>query len=255
MSFRVKFLAYVFLPVTVVFGTSFVWFLRYVNDQAFALIKEDQLNIMTVAVKQIDVDSLVALYQTGQPNAAGFSDDPRYRSGLDELEKIHQLEPHAWVGTYFVDGEDIIFITDLWAHYDPSKAATFKYVCRPVECSGGDPKVLRAINLAKKAVRDGTVELSGEFVTDQWGSWSSGWAPLRDRNGHIVAGLFLDFEASYFQQVQNEAVRQVAITFGLAYTILILAFLFASRAVLTPIQRLTSAVKAVGASNYRAAER
>lgn len=251
VSLRLKLLFAFTALFTVVFAATYYWFFQYSTNNALQKIKDDQLATIQGAAEQIDAEELLALYNDGQPNADGFSDDPRYEANLAVLERVHAIEPRSYSGTYVVDGNNLVFITDLWAHYDVDRAATFKYVCEPVECAGGDPDTARAIQLATDAVRLGQVEIKDGIVTDQWGSWSSAWAPIRDKNGNVVAGLFLDFEAAYVYDVQRQVATQIAIAAIISYIIVFVMVFFVSSQLTRPVVALTQAAERIGEGDYK----
>lgn len=252
VSLRLKLLFNFTALFTVVFAATYYWFFQYSTTNALQKIKDDQLATIQGAAAQIDADQLLALYNEGQPNASGFSDDPRYEANLAVLERVHAIEPRAYSGTYIVDNDgNLVFITDLWAHYDVDRAAGFKFVCEPVECAGGDPDTAKAIELAQTAVRTGQVEIKDGIVTDQWGSWSSAWAPIRDKNGNVVAGLFLDFEAAYVYEVQQQVETQIAIAAIISYLIVFLMVFISSSQLTRPVIALTKAAERIGEGDYK----
>lgn len=252
VSLRLKLLFTFTALFTVVFAATYYWFFQYSTTNALEKIKEDQLTTIQGAAAQIDADELLALYREGQPNADGFSDDPRYEANLAVLERVHAIEPRAYSGTYIVDEQgSLVFITDLWAHYDVNRAASFKYVCEPVECAGGDPDTAKAIELAQTAVRQGQVEMKDGIITDQWGSWSSAWAPIRDKNGNVVAGLFLDFEAAYVAEVQHQVETQIAIAAIISYLIVFVMVYIVSNQLTRPVVALTKAAERIGEGDYK----
>lgn len=251
LSLRAKLLVAFSVLFTLAGGATYYWFFRYSTDAAIRRIKEDQFNTIRGAAEQIDADQLLALYREGQPNPDGFSDDPRYAANLDVLERIHRIEPRAWPGTYVLEGENLVFLTDLWARHNPEKAAGFKGECEPVTCAGGDPTTARAIALAQEAVQQGEIRMLGPIVKDQWGEWSSAWAPIRDQNGDVVAGLFLDFEAEYVDQVRMQVQIQIAIAAVVSY-IVVLAMVYAvSSQLMRPVIALTRAAERIGEGDYK----
>lgn len=56
-------------------------------------------NLKQVAIassQQIDTEELKQLFQEGKANEEGSSDDPRYKSQLQWMEKINQLHPNIF---------------------------------------------------------------------------------------------------------------------------------------------------------------
>lgn len=251
VGLRLKLLVAFSALFTVVFAATYYWFFQYSTTNALLKIQDDQIDTITGAAQQIDAEALLALYREGVPNEEGFSDDPRYEANMAVLERIHQIEPRAYSGTYILDGDNLVFITDIWAHYDVDRAASFLYVCEPVECAGGDADTANAIALATSAIREGKIEIKDGIVEDQWGRWSSAWAPIRDSNGNVVAGMFLDFEAAYVDEVQRQVETQIAIAAVISYLIVFIMVYLVSSQLTQPVVALTKAAERIGEGDYK----
>jgi hypothetical protein len=251
VGLRLKLLVAFSALFTVVFAATYYWFFQYSTTNALLKIQEDQIDTITGAAQQIDAEALLALYREGQPNADGFSDDPRYAANMAVLERIHQIEPRAYSGTYILEGDNLVFLTDIWANYDVDRAAPFLYVCEPVECADGDADTATAIALATSAIREGRVEIKDGIVEDQWGRWSSAWAPIRDDSGNVVAGLFLDFEAAYVDEVQRQVETQIAIAAVISYLIVFVMVYVVSSQLTQPVVALTKAAERIGEGDYK----
>lgn len=240
VSLRLKLLAGFTLIFSLVFAGAFYWFLSFATDQALTRIKQDLLDTLKGAAAGVNGDELVALYKDGQPNAAGFSDDPRYISQLDWLQQIHDLEPRAWPYTY-VKGEkenEIIFIADLWARYNPDKAALFKdsYI------SGGS--LWRG--LSDLSLKD---ELNP--YTDDYGSWISAYRPVQNSKGETVGAIGIDFEAQYVDDVRQAILDKIALAFGITYVLLFVLVYLVSGALTGPIINLTRAAERIAEGDYK----
>jgi methyl-accepting chemotaxis protein len=238
VSLRTKLLLTFTALFVAMFGASYYWFYTYVTNLAMTRITTDLTNIVKTAADGIDGDEMVALYREGQPNAAGFSDDPRYLRQIEWLDRIHKIDPRAWPYTY-VQGatqNDIFYIVDLWSRYEASKSTKFKeaYVSKGAMLNG-----FRTFHLhAEKP------------YTDKWGTWISAYAPVRNKAGEIVGAIGVDYEQSYVDQVQRDirttvgigSVALLIVLFGLVYVM--------SRALTQPIGRLTAAARQVGEGKY-----
>jgi nitrogen fixation/metabolism regulation signal transduction histidine kinase len=251
LGLRLKLLLTFSALFTLVFAATYYWFFQYSTSNALKKIQDDQIATITGAAEQIDAEALLGLYHDGQPNADGFSDDPRYAENMAVLERIHQIEPRAYSGTYVLDANgSLVFLTDLWANYDVDRAATFLYVCEPVACAEGDADTAKAIEQATTAIREGKVELKEGIVEDQWGRWSSAWAPIRDSSGNVVAGMFLDFEAAYVDEVQRQVETQIAIAAVISYLIVFVMVYIVSSQLTRPVVELTKAAERIGEGDY-----
>ncbi len=238
VSLRTKLLLTFSLLFLGAFGGSYYWFYTYVTDLASTRIRTDLTNIVQAAAQGVNGDELMALYKEGKPNAAGFSDDPRFTSQLNWLDSVHKIDPRAWPYIYIkgdVDKE-VVYVVDLWARYEPGKAAKFqeRYISQGKMVNGFDSFYL----FAEKP------------YTDAWGIWVSAYAPIQNSKGELVAAIGVDYQAAYLQEVQSGIQSSVGIGAAvLGALLLILVFLIA-RALTQPIGRLTSAAKLVGEGRY-----
>ncbi|MEO1522901.1 MAG: hypothetical protein AAFU78_19280, partial [Cyanobacteria bacterium J06633_2] len=78
VSLRVKLLIGFSLIFSFVFAGAFYWFYTFTTDKTITRLREDLVSTLEGAVEGVDVEELVELYEEGEPNSEGFSDDPRY---------------------------------------------------------------------------------------------------------------------------------------------------------------------------------
>ena len=238
ISLRTKLLFTFSMRFVTMFAVSFYWFYTYVTNLAMTRITTDLTNIVKTTADGIDGDELLALYREGSPNAAGFSDDARYLDTLQWLDRIHKIDPRAWPYIYVqgATANDIFFVVDLWARYEPSKSTKF-----------------REPYMSKGAMLNGFKEFylhADKPYTDNWGTWISAYAPVRNKQGEIVAAIGVDYEQSYVDQVQSDIRTTVGIgSIGVFIILVVLVFLI-SRALTQPIGRLTAAARQVGEGKY-----
>jgi HAMP domain-containing protein len=272
ISLRLKLLAGFTLIFSLVFAGAFYWFLTFATDQALARVKQDLLDTLKGAAAGVNGDELVALAHEGTPNASGqawlavadaddasiqaltdkatqdfgtptqtgFSDDPRYQNELKWLQTVHDLEPRAWPYTY-VKGDkpnEVIFITDLWARYDTSKATPFQwhYISKGASFGG----------LSGLSLKDNL-----QPYTDSYGNWISAYMPVQNSKGENVGAIGLDFEASYVNDVRQAILDKVVVAFGITYIILFILVYAASGALTGPIIKLTRAAERIAEGDYQ----
>jgi len=271
ISLSLKLLVGFTLLFSVVFAAAFYWFYTFATERALARIAEDLTDTLNAAAQGIDGEELAALYQDNlltateaayaayqdcyakiaseaeqyadlvcnrlKVNGAGFSDDDRYRREMDWLETVHRIEPRAWPYTY-VRGDnedDIVFLSDLWARYDASKATKFgqAYI------SGGT---------LTNSLKETRFKL--EPYRDQWGYWVSAYTPVKNAQGELVGGIGMDFSADYVLQVQQAIKDQVAVAFGITYVTLFVLVFVISGVFTRPIVALTHAAERIGEGDY-----
>lgn len=291
-SLRWKLLLGFTLIFSVVFAVAFYWFYQFATNAALTRIQDDLISTLGGGAAGVNTDELLALAQEGKPNAAGqawtavgdasddaeaarltqaavstygqalpggFSDDPRYQNQLEWLDTIHKIEPRAWPYIYIPGSQpsEIIYVADLWARYDASRAATFMWVhkSKGFSLSGLQELTLRTVPgcigifYTNKCFGITTANQFGTY-TDNYGSWVSAYMPVKDKSGKIVAAMGIDFEAAYVDQVRQSILNSVFLAFLLTYTSLfVLVFLF-SGALTGPIVKLTQAANALGEGDY-----
>jgi len=237
-SLRWKLLVGFTLIFSVVFTLAFFWFYQFATDTSLARIQDELTATLEGGASGVNVEELLALVREGQPNSAGFSNDPRLQNQLNWLEAIHQIEPRAWPYIYIPGSRpgEIVYLVDLLSLYNPSRADRFPYT-KP-----GDNFSLGG--LEKLTLR--TVEGRFDTYTDEWGGWVSAYAPIKDKDGKVVAAMGIDFEAGYVDQMNRSIVERVAPALLVTYLVLfVLVFVF-SRALTHPIVALTRAAQTLG---------
>jgi signal transduction histidine kinase len=253
ISLRFKILLGFSLVFSITFAGAFYWFYTFTTEKTIALLKQDMRSTLDGAVKGIDVKELLALYAEGKPNAIGFSDDPQFQHQLAWFEKVHSVEPRAWLYTYVVgkarnnrrlgkpavvpDQLEIIYLVDLWANYNPSKAVRF--------LEAGVPGLVTS-----QVIEQGAIAESSGLYTDKWGAWLSAFAPLKDSRGTVVAIIGVDIQADYVLKVQQEIRDKVWLAFVSTYIILFILIYILSEILTQHLTELTESAKRIADGNY-----
>jgi methyl-accepting chemotaxis protein len=80
--------------------------------------------------------------------------------------------------------------------------------------------------------------------------WVSGYAPIHNSAGEIVAGLGIDYQAQYIIDVET-SIRNLAVpAFLITYLVLFVLVYVTSRVLSRPIVRLTGIAESIGEGNY-----
>lgn len=243
ISLRLKLLLTFTLLFAAVFSGAFYWFDSFATDMAISRIQEDLTDTVVGAAAGVDGDALVTLALDGEPNAEGFSDDPRYVQQLDWLDTVQQIEPRAWPYTYVAGEEEnqILFIGDLYAWKNPDKAAKFK---EPLTSKGPMLGGLSALTYRE--------DEQGRFTTytDKWGSWVSAYAPVKNSEGDLVGGIGVDFRADYVDQVRQGIREKIVLAFAIVFGSLFILVFIVSRTFTRPVVALTAAAERIGEGDY-----
>ncbi|MGA7932157.1 MAG: HAMP domain-containing sensor histidine kinase, partial [Kovacikia sp.] len=241
------------LVFSVVFAGAFYWFYTFTTEKTISRLRTDMKSTLLGASKGINVKELLDLYAEGKPNAAGFSDDARFRHQLAWFETVHNIEPRAWLYTYIVGKAEnnrrvgkptvapnqleIIYLVDLWANYNPSKSVQF--------LESGIPGAV-----THEVIEKGKIAETPDIYTDKWGTWLSAFAPLQDSKGKVVAILGVDIEANYVLKVQQEIRDKVWLSFFSAYAVLFILVYILSGVLTKHLIELTRSAERIAEGNY-----
>ena len=188
------------------------------------------------AIMGMDGAQTVALTLEARPNAEGFSDDRRYLAEMDWFAHVKTIEPRAWLYSYVrgSNENEVLFVSDLWARYEVSRAAGFL-----------EPLVDEMMTQGLEEIT-----LDSEPYCDKWGCWVSIYGPLKDAQGNLVAGLGLDFEANQVVALQRRILRNILLVIAITYSLGMLLVIWLAGLFTRPLQRLSGLAKQVGEGNY-----
>jgi len=259
ISLRLKLLTGFTLIFSIVFAVAFYWFYQFATELAMNRITQDLVDTIQGAVKLIDGDQLHALYNEVEPDTDGYTTDPRYWEQVRVLWSVKQVEPRASIYTY-IQGDapnELIFITSAGALNTPPTGA--QYLERwTTDNVGPNLSGLKEITLQDTPpgeVTDGcTFGTSGCTIVpykDDFGSWVSAFAPIKNSNGEVVAAVGIDFKADYVDQVQREILENVYVAFAITYFSLFVLVYLVSSLFTQPIQTLTKAAQKIGEGDYQ----
>ncbi len=232
---------------------SFYWFYRFTTDRAIQHIRQDLHDTLQGAAAGIDVDQLMDLYREGQPNPAGFSNDPRYLEQMAWFELVHSLEPRAWPYSYVVGNQpdtrrlypevpnEKVILVDLWANYNSTKAAFFLENISSSEWA------------LKPLVQDSIVERPG-FHTNRWGQWMTSYLGLKDSQDQVVAVLGIDIEADYVIELKQTIQRRILLAFSITCVGSLLLIYGVSSALVHPLQNLKTSAFDITEGKYESPE-
>ncbi|MGF1514780.1 MAG: ATP-binding protein [Elainellaceae cyanobacterium] len=253
VSLRVKLLVGFSLIFSIVFAGAFFWFYTFTTDKTISRLRADLRSTLKGAVEGVDVDELISLYEDGDPNSAGFSDDPRYQNQLEWFETVKSIEPRAWLYSLVVgpasenrrrgaaavpdDQLETVFLVDLWANYDPSKAVGFL----ESDEASSRPRVV---------IETGELTEEPNIYTDDWGTWMSAFAPIKNDQGEVVAVLGLDIEADYVFDLQDQIRNRVLMSFIVTYGVLFVLIYMLSGVLTQHITELTRSAEQIAAGDY-----
>jgi hypothetical protein len=172
---------------------------------------------------------------------------------------VKQVEPRAAIYTY-IKGDapnELIFITSVGALNDPPTGAHYleRWTTNNIgpNLSGLKDITLQDTPAGQKT--DGcTFGTSGCKIVpykDDFGSWVSAFAPIKNSKGEVVAAVGIDFEADYVDQVQQEILKKVYVAFFITYLSLFILVYLVSNLFTRPILTLTKTARKIGEGDYQ----
>lgn len=252
LSLRVKLLVVFSLLFSLVFAGAFYWFYTFTTEKTLMKLRSDMRATLQGAAKGVNVAELWALYQTGERNAAGFSDDPRYQRQLNWFATVHQIEPRVWLYSYVIGPAtynrrigpaavpdtalETIYLVDLWLIREPTKAADF------LESAPADVDL--------DWIREKKLIEVSDIYSDKWGSWLSS-SLILDDTGKQLLMLGLDIEADYVLQIQQAIRQRVGLAFVVTYGVFFTLIYWLSGVMTCRLRDLTNAAEEIRLGNYQ----
>ena len=267
VSVRTKLMVSFTLIFTVVFALAYYWFYLFATESAMARITDDLIGTIKGAtekgilgeydqVQSIDGDELESLINEVEPDSDGLTNDPRYWNQVESLCNIRRIEPRASLYTYVMgpaQGE-LIFITS-WGRCISRTDEDFAFYKQSWVTENPGPN---EAGLLKLTLQDdtpdgctyGTPDCLPTPYGDDFGSWVSAFAPIRNSKGEVVAALGVDFEADYVREIQRDILQRIYVAFGITYAVLMAMVYLGAQLFARPIATLTKAAEHIGDAEY-----
>lgn len=238
ISIRLKIIFYLTIIFTPLFAGIFYFFYKISTDFAQENLYSNLMDVATYAAEGINGDLHQALYENPEYNSnqewPNGMIDSRYWQIAEWLYTVHRSNQDAYLYTYVSPGPgQVEFVVSMGPLLQPVIGAHFRelYIPKP-------PSV----------ILDG---LSGEtlsknIVTDKWGSWVSGFVPIHDSTGQIVAALGVDFKADILMEIQNRLKMLFIPIFIVSYLVLMGFVVLISNQVTIPMISLAKSATLIG---------
>ncbi|MDD2923486.1 MAG: hypothetical protein PHQ36_14465, partial [Anaerolineales bacterium] len=258
VSLRIKLLFGFTLLFTVVFAAAFYWFYQFATELAMQRITDDMVDTLQGAALLIDGDQFQSLYSEAAPRADGYTDDPRYWEQAKLLWQVKKIEPRAGIYTYIKGDkpDELVFVTSGGSLNNPPTGAKFleHWTTDNIGPNLSGLSELTLQNTPEGQKNNGCVYGSSGcrvvIYSDDFGSWVSAFAPIKNSKGAVVGAVGVDFKADYVRQVQSAIWQKVYIAFGITYAALFILVYFISNVLTRPILTLTKAAGMIGEGDY-----
>lgn len=254
ISIRAQLLIIFTILFTGAFSTLFYLLYNFAVDVAVQRMRKNLEDALLATAAGISAEDMTRLYREASPNSEGFSNSSLYRQQMDWFQQVHDVNPDVWpysfvrgnrpntrrIGEAVLTNDEVVFLADLWADYEPSKAVKF------LEPYAASPQMIETLD-------KGIVVHRPEVpLYDQWGGWITAYAPIRDSQGNIVPGFGIgaDLTAEYLDDIKSGIFRRMLITFLVCYTFLFILICVVADSVTRRTIKLTSAAHEIGDGNY-----
>jgi HAMP domain-containing protein len=224
-SLQVKLTASFIFLISLISVGVFILTFGYTKQALKETVREELKEIAMIAGSQVSQDQMSELLSL-KPGDEG---SPKYMALVKHFVGMRSTSKD--VGNFYVvrkDGNTVRFILDDF--YPEENAAIDE------EYSDVDRGLLD---------HWGEVSASDQFYTDKWGTFLSGYAPLKDQNGVVVAMLAVDMQAD--DVIAKQKFIDNTLYFILGFSILIagLLVLLFSKTIIRDLQRLTEDAKKI----------
>lgn len=243
------------LIFSLVFGLAYFWFYTFATDKAVDRVEKDLRNTLFGAVEQVNVDKLESLLADvpepayDEEGNLAYPEDERYWELSQKLYEVFQIENRAYAYTFIAKDENTLtFLTSVGAVFPEEKGGQFGVKYR--EDCGILDGCLGEIDTNLRALRGEEDIVFQDIYSDSFGEWISGFAPIRNDEGEVIAAMGVDFEANYIKEVQQDILDSILVAFMITYLSLFILVYFLSTTLTRPIRSLTDAAKAIGEGNY-----
>ncbi|MFH0763611.1 MAG: HD domain-containing phosphohydrolase [Candidatus Omnitrophota bacterium] len=210
----------------------------YASKAQFEQLR-DKLKIIAQAIAlTLDTDALLRI-----PLDESGIESPSYKAIAEKLLRVKEVDPSlAYI--YILKKTEypgiLRFIIDLHPCDYPARLAP----ALPGEAydASGFPELARAF---------GGPAADKKITADKWGVFLSGYAPVRDSSGSVIAVLGIDMTANDVYNTRKEARRRSAVVLlsGIALSI-VLGFLISAR-ITAPINKLVEGTRHISSGDMK----
>jgi signal transduction histidine kinase len=238
ISIRWKMIFILTIVFSVLFYIVYTLFYRVSTELALDNLYAELISVARNAADGIDGDLHQALYDDPEYDASqdwpkGMTDE-RYWQIAGWLNSFHISNPRAYLYTYVSPEPGTVeFVVSMGVFVEPIIGAEFGELYTP------QPPSVILEGLTKET-------RSEKVVNDKWGSWVSGFVPIYDSSGQVVAAVGVDYMANNLIEIQNRLRQSFLPYFVGSYLILLVLVILISNQMMAPLVSLAESAKKIG---------
>lgn len=221
------------LLIIIITGATYAYTYNQAKQALKDTIKDQLKQLSSIAATQLTDQqiSFLSTIQTGQEN------DSEYINITSLLYNIRKNSSD--ISEFYImkkEGDKVAFIADDWSVSNVEEASLIN---DPYD--DYDQKLLEAFK--------GNVVSSDDFYTDEWGTWLTGYSPLKDASGNTVAVLAVDMDVTVAQEKINFISSLIYYIIGIGIMAALLIVLFFSFTIVKDLKALTKVASKISAGD------
>jgi HAMP domain-containing protein len=225
-SLQTKLIASFVLLILVMVGGTFFYTFRLSKQSLLEITREDLQQIIGIASTQITDEDVITISQL----KPGQDDTPDYIALRQKFQNMRSLSKNI-VNFYIlrVDGNQVKFLLD-----DPDPIDDPALIGQIY--SEPEQKVFDAVN---------GIQISDDIYTDEWGTFLSGYAPVKGADGKTAFLIGADMLATTVVERQNFIGNTIYLIIGIGVLIAGLIIGLFSVTIIRDINKLNSAAQKI----------
>lgn len=232
LMFRLT-LSFVIL-IAVITVTTYAYTYNQAKEALKDTIKNQLMQLSSIAASQLSAEQIDLLANI----QAGDNENPQLLEINTLLYNIRKNDKD--ISEFYAmrkeSDDKIVFVADDWTiqNIEDSSAVGDPY-------DDYEPTLLEAFK--------GVSAASENIYTDQWGTWLSGYAPLKNASGKTVAVLAVDMDVTVVQQKINFISSLIYYVIGFAILAAGLIILFFSMTIVKDVKAMSKVAEKISAGN------
>jgi len=227
-SLQTKLIVSFILLILIIAGTTFLYTFNETKKALLDSTREDMLQIVGMASTQLSAQEIEAMSQLKE----GQDNTPEFIAFKDNLQKIRYLSPNI-INFYVMNVEDkkVTFLVD---DLEEDAASIGQLYEEP------EDRLFEAVNKP---------QVSDDIYTDEWGTFLSGYAPLKGSDGKTLAILGADMSAAKVIERQNFIGNTIYFIIGIAVLIAAIIIGIFSLTIIRDIKKLNATATEISKGN------